>query len=44
VGTGSKIYTSRVKQSLADGKSVAQIVQEIAHPIEDEETESIYDF
>jgi len=44
VGTGSKIYTSRVKQAINEGKTVAEIVAEIAHPAEQEETESIYDF
>jgi len=44
VGTGSKIYTSRVKQAINEGKTVAEIVAEIAHPAETEATESIYDF
>jgi len=44
VGTGSKVYTSRINQAVAEGKSVADIVREIAHPAEAEEAESIYDF
>ncbi len=44
VGTGSRIYTQRVKQALAEGKTVAEIVEEIAHPAESETAESIYDF
>ena len=44
VGTGSKVYTGRVKQGINEGKTVAEIVAEIAHPAELEQTESIYDF
>ncbi len=44
VGTGSKVYTGRVKQAVNEGKTVAEIVAEIAHPAELEATESIYDF
>ncbi|HBD08143.1 MAG TPA: DNA-directed RNA polymerase subunit beta', partial [Syntrophobacteraceae bacterium] len=44
VGTGSKIYTQRVKLALEEGKTVADIVQEIAHPTETEDAGSIYDF
>jgi DNA-directed RNA polymerase subunit beta' len=44
VGTGSKIYTGRVRQAINEGKTVAEIVAEIAHPTESEASESIYDF
>lgn len=44
VGTGSRIYTQRVKQAVAEGKTVAEIVAEIAHPAEQEGSENIYDF
>ena len=44
VGTGSKIYTSRVKQALSEGKTVSDIIKEIAHPAEQEESENVYDF
>jgi len=44
VGTGSRIYTQRIKNALAEGKTVAEIVQEIAHPAETETAGSIYDF
>jgi DNA-directed RNA polymerase subunit beta' len=44
VGTGSKIYTSRVRQAINEGKTVAEIVAEIGHPAEGEASESIYDF
>jgi DNA-directed RNA polymerase subunit beta' len=44
VGTGSKVYTGVVKQALADGKTVADIVTEIAHPQEIDELDDILDF
>jgi DNA-directed RNA polymerase subunit beta' len=44
VGTGSKIYTNQVRQAVAEGKTVAEIVEAIAHPLETELLDDILDF
>jgi len=44
VGTGTKIYNARLEQAVAEGKTVAQIINDIAHPDTEPESEDILDF
>jgi len=44
VGTGSKLYTQKIRQAVNDGKTVADIVQDIAHPAETDTVTDILDF
>ncbi len=44
VGTGTKAYNSMIKDAVASGKTVAQVISEFAHPSSDEESEDILDF
>ncbi|MDD2332170.1 MAG: DNA-directed RNA polymerase subunit beta', partial [Candidatus Cloacimonetes bacterium] len=44
VGTGTKFYHHLLKQSVAEGKTVAQIIEEYAHPHAKDAIEDILDF
>ena len=44
VGTGTKVYNSMIKESVANGDTVAQIISKFAHPQVEEEAEDILDF
>ncbi len=44
VGTGSKHYTTIVDNALKDGKTVAQVINEIAHTEKEEEIDDILNF
>ncbi len=44
VGTGTKVYNSMLKQAVAQGKTVAQIIEEYAHPSVQDAVEDILDF
>jgi len=44
VGTGTKHYTQVLKQAVAEGKTVAQIIEEYAHPHASDGIEDILDF
>jgi DNA-directed RNA polymerase subunit beta' len=44
VGTGTKIYNNMIKEAVANGESVAQIISKFAHPKVEEEAEDILDF
>ncbi|HNX37868.1 MAG TPA: DNA-directed RNA polymerase subunit beta' [Candidatus Cloacimonadota bacterium] len=44
VGTGTKSYNAMIKQAVAGGKTVAEIISEFAHPDMDQETEDFFDF
>ncbi len=44
VGTGTRIYTSSIKEAVSQGKTVAQIIEDFAHPAESEEMDDILDF
>ncbi|MDD2423078.1 MAG: DNA-directed RNA polymerase subunit beta' [Candidatus Cloacimonetes bacterium] len=44
VGTGTKTYSNMIKEAVASGATVAQIISKFAHPEVDEEAEDILDF
>jgi len=44
VGTGTKVYNNMLAIAVSEGKSVAQIIKEFAHPETDETAEDILDF
>ncbi len=44
VGTGTKVYTNSLKDAVNEGKTVAQVIQEFAHPAISDEVEDILDF
>jgi len=44
VGTGTKSYNSMIKQAVAAGKTVAQIINEFGHPDSDEDSGDYLDF
>jgi DNA-directed RNA polymerase subunit beta' len=44
VGTGTKIYSNMIKDAVANGDTVAQIISKFAHPDSEEEAEDILDF
>jgi DNA-directed RNA polymerase subunit beta' len=44
VGTGTKVYNTIIANAVSEGKSVAQIIDEIAHPELEEEGEGLFDF
>jgi len=44
VGTGTKIYNNMIKEAVANGDTVAQIISKLAHPVVEEEAEDILDF
>ncbi|MFA5509289.1 MAG: DNA-directed RNA polymerase subunit beta' [Candidatus Cloacimonadaceae bacterium] len=44
VGTGTKRYNSMIDKAIAEGKTVAQIINELAHPEVQEESDDIFDF
>lgn len=44
VGTGTRSYNAMIKEAVANGDSVAQIISKFAHPDVSEEAEDILDF
>ncbi|MCB5252994.1 MAG: DNA-directed RNA polymerase subunit beta' [Candidatus Cloacimonadaceae bacterium] len=44
VGTGTKIHNNMIKEAVANGDTVAQIISKLAHPDVEEEAEDILDF
>jgi DNA-directed RNA polymerase subunit beta' len=44
VGTGTKTYNNMIKEAVANGDTVAQIISKLAHPDVSEEAEDILDF
>lgn len=44
VGTGTKVYNDLIKEAVANGDTVAQIINKLAHPEVSEEAEDILDF
>ncbi|MDI3504093.1 MAG: DNA-directed polymerase subunit beta [Candidatus Cloacimonadota bacterium] len=44
VGTGTKVYNNMIKEAVANGDTVAQIIGKFAHPHNEEEAEDILDF
>ena len=44
IGTGTKYYNNIILRSVEEGKSVSEIIKDIAHPVEEENLESILDF
>ncbi len=44
VGTGSKFYTSKIKELEKSGKTVAEMVELLAHKSDDESMEDLLDF
>ncbi len=44
VGTGSKYYTNQVKELEKSGKTVAEMVEQLAHQFNDGSDEDLYDF
>jgi DNA-directed RNA polymerase subunit beta' len=44
VGTGSKHYTSQIKSSMEEGKTLREMVQDLAHDAEDEGIDDLLDF
>ena len=44
VGTGTKLYNNMIKKAVNEGKTVAQIIDEFAHRLEQEESGDYLDF
>jgi DNA-directed RNA polymerase subunit beta' len=44
VGTGTRLYNGLIKEAVANGDTVAQIISKLAHPEVSEEAEDILDF
>lgn len=44
VGTGTKSYNAMIKQAVAAGKTVAQVINEFGHPDSDEDSGDYLDF
>ncbi|MBO8093886.1 MAG: hypothetical protein J7D60_11370, partial [Prosthecochloris sp.] len=44
VGTGSKFYTNKIKELENSGKTVAEMVEHLAHKSDDESMEDLLDF
>ncbi|MDD4232357.1 MAG: DNA-directed RNA polymerase subunit beta' [Candidatus Cloacimonetes bacterium] len=44
VGTGTRTYNNKIKEAVANGESVAEIISRFAHPDVNEEAEDILDF
>ncbi len=44
VGTGSKFYTNKIKELEKSGKTVAEMVEHLAHETDDESLEDLLDF
>ena len=44
VGTGTRLYNNMIKEAVANGDTVAQIISKLAHPEVSEEAEDILDF
>jgi DNA-directed RNA polymerase subunit beta' len=44
VGTGTRTYNAMIKEAVANGDTVAQIISKLAHPEVSEEAEDILDF
>jgi DNA-directed RNA polymerase subunit beta' len=44
VGTGTKLYNGMIKEAVANGDTVAQIINKLAHPDVSDEAEDILDF
>ena len=44
VGTGSKAYTSQVKAGVEEGKTLKEMVQDLAHVVQEESIDDLLDF
>ncbi len=45
VGTGTKYYNRKIKKAINEGKTIGEVIKELAHEVTDEETvEDILDF
>jgi len=44
VGTGTKVYNQMIERAVANGKTVADIIAELAHSDVQDETADILDF
>jgi DNA-directed RNA polymerase subunit beta' len=44
VGTGTKLYETMLKDAVNSGKTIAQVIKELAHPEISDEAEDILDF